>query len=81
LKQNKSLTKLSAANNNLKVSRRFLALIGDLVMYHNRVLRFLILTCVTKSAYDVKETSTPMAEMGSNGFEARRQSWPDAEML
>ena len=39
LKSNKSLVKLQAENNRFTLSRRFLAVIGDLVIYHNRHLR------------------------------------------
>lgn len=39
------MTKLSSENNKIRVCRRFLGLIGDLVIYHNRSLKILILTC------------------------------------
>jgi len=44
LKQNQGLVKLKAENNRLVVCRRFLALVADLVIYHNRSLRILVLT-------------------------------------
>lgn len=49
LKNNTTLTKLIAQNNRFRVSRRLLSLIGDLVIYHNRVLRRIVLTCLAKS--------------------------------
>lgn len=44
LKYNQTLVKLQAENNRVRVCRRLLGLIGDLVIYHNRSLRVLILT-------------------------------------
>jgi len=44
LKQNLCLVKFKAENNRLQVCRRFLALVADLVIYHNRSLRILVLT-------------------------------------
>ena len=45
LKINKSLVKLHAEDNKIIVSRRLLALIGDIAVYHNNTLRELVLTC------------------------------------
>jgi hypothetical protein len=44
LKLNSSIVKFKAAGNHFQASRRMLAIIGDLVVYHNRTLRFLNLS-------------------------------------
>lgn len=49
LKINKRLVKLHGENNKIIISRRLLALIGDMVVYHNNTLRELILTCHSNS--------------------------------
>ena len=57
LKVNKSLVKLQAENNKMTISRRFLAVVGDLVIYHNKTLRQLILTCYANIAAHLGQPS------------------------
>jgi hypothetical protein len=49
LKENRSLSKLRLENNKFLFSRQLLGFLGDVFVYHNRCLRTLIMTSLSKS--------------------------------
>lgn len=63
----------------MTVSRQFLAVVGDLVIYHNRSLRQLILTCYTNVISHL--TGSDDLKSVSNDFEFGSLSPADKEML
>mmetsp|Transcript_18477 Transcript_18477/g.28354 ORF Transcript_18477/g.28354 Transcript_18477/m.28354 type:complete len:315 (+) Transcript_18477:1066-2010(+) len=75
LRQNNQVTKLVARDNRIKASRRLLALVGDLVIYFNSTLRYLILTCnqqyTKKDFYD--DPKNPFKFMSSTVAKSKKQ--------